>query len=147
MFERVYVEMDWHDGWPREGIADYQGKPHYFVRKFDEERDAFEDVFELRPVDAETLSIAIASWRIFVAWNDEYESGFAKTDSHPALPGVNPTYAMLEQKFHARMRASFTTPIRATLTTQGVDVKNRRRYSDDGPDYRIEWKLLDGTSK
>lgn len=28
-FERVYVELEWYDG-PRAGLADVNGKPHYF---------------------------------------------------------------------------------------------------------------------
>ncbi|MBK8171748.1 MAG: hypothetical protein IPK60_15560 [Sandaracinaceae bacterium] len=143
MFERVYVEMDWHDGHPLEGIADYQGKPHYFVRKFDEASDDYKDHFELQPVDAETLSIAIAKWKIFVAWHDEYESGFAKTDTHPGQPGVNPDYELLEQKFAKRVAAAATTSIRATLTTQNVNVAKRRRYTEAGPDYRVEWTLVE----
>ncbi|MEU1486953.1 hypothetical protein [Streptomyces sp. NPDC005752] len=30
-FERVYAELEWYDGPRRVGLADIDGKPHYFL--------------------------------------------------------------------------------------------------------------------
>jgi hypothetical protein len=50
MFETVYALWSWCDG-PRDGVADFQGRPHVFASEWDDQADDFGDAFLLRPID------------------------------------------------------------------------------------------------
>jgi hypothetical protein len=57
-YETVYTVLDYWDG-IRTGIADFHGAPHYYERPFDEARDNWADNFLLKPIDEETLRLAL----------------------------------------------------------------------------------------
>src|SRR2546421_11425063 len=62
---RLYVVLDYFDG-PIEGVADFQGKPHYFVAEFDEERDSHTTRYQLSPLSAETIRSVLATHRAWI---------------------------------------------------------------------------------
>ncbi len=83
--ERVYTTWDYYDG-PREGIADFRGKPHIYKCQFSEPDDDWTDLFWLMEIDQELFKLAEEKWTIFLRWKREFELGNASLDSHPALP-------------------------------------------------------------
>ena len=83
-FERVYTMTDYYDG-PRAGIANFEGKPHAYRSPFND-AIGYEEVYELRPVDEETLRLALEDWEIWLRWEEAYRAGLANRESHPALP-------------------------------------------------------------
>jgi hypothetical protein len=83
-FERVHTMTDYWDG-PRAGIADFDGRPHAYASRFDEARDDYEEVFELRPVDDETLALALEDWQMFQRWEEAYRAGKVTLDAHQVL--------------------------------------------------------------
>lgn len=83
-FEPVYTMTDYWDG-PRAGLASFDGRPHAYASRFDEAKDDYEDVFELRPVDDETLQLALEDWQIFLRWEEAYRAGKVTLDAHQTL--------------------------------------------------------------
>jgi hypothetical protein len=55
VFEVVYAQYRYWDG-PREGVADYQGRPHYYAAEWDAACDDYADTFLLTPVDADVFA-------------------------------------------------------------------------------------------
>jgi len=82
--ERVHAVWDYYDG-PREGIADFQGKPHVFKCQFSETEDDWTDLFWLMEISPRLLQLAKEKYAIFGHWKAEFELGNAPSDSHPAL--------------------------------------------------------------
>jgi len=91
MSERVLMIWDYYDG-PREGLALYNGLPHYFKCIFDESIDEYSDVFELYPVGDEFLELAQEQDEIFREWLNRYSKGLASRETHPGHRGVNPKF-------------------------------------------------------
>ena len=86
--EHVFVENEWYDG-PRAGVANVNGEPHRFVSQWDEEEGECIGTFLVWPVSPEVVALEQEQWRIFVAWNEQYETGKADTTTHPGHPGTN----------------------------------------------------------
>src|SRR5258708_2878617 len=82
-YERVFTVSDYYDG-PRQGIADFHGKPHFYECIFDKVKVDYSDLFRLTPLNAETFNLAMEDWDI---WReDAYYAGKVDVDTHPALP-------------------------------------------------------------
>ncbi|MGF6883778.1 hypothetical protein ABIA39_008361 [Nocardia sp. GAS34] len=89
-FERVYIESERYDG-PRAGVADVEGKPHYFEgRDFDwaDEMDAY----YVWPAGEAAVAWELEQWAIYVRWDQRYRAGEAAVDSHPGHGGIDPRY-------------------------------------------------------
>lgn len=84
-FEAVHTMTDYYDG-PRRGIADFDGRPCLYESLFDDLRDEHDDIFLLRPIDEETLRLALEDWQIWLRWEEAFYAGKATTETHPALP-------------------------------------------------------------
>jgi hypothetical protein len=84
-FETVYTCPDWYDGC-REGIADFQGKPHLFKSEWRDIDSSYRDSFLLSPLDAETFRLALEDWAIWLRWLEVFNQGRTPRDTHPALP-------------------------------------------------------------
>jgi hypothetical protein len=80
-FEAVYTVDDYYDG-PRSGVADFNGRPHYYRSLyFDEPLDSEEHQFELSPVSTDTRDLAIEAFLLWQRWQVALFAGSA-----PALP-------------------------------------------------------------
>lgn len=86
---------DYYDG-PVAGIADYHGRPHVYLRRFDEQTDEYGDVFELRPVDPETFRHALEAWEIWLRWDQAFHAGATTLETHPALPEDRPRFEAID---------------------------------------------------
>ncbi len=85
-YDTVHTMTDYYDG-PRRGIADVSGRPHVYTSTWaDIDTDEEEDVFELHAIDAETLSLALESWAIWLRWEEAFHDGQTNLHTHPALP-------------------------------------------------------------
>ena len=137
--ERVYVENDWYDG-PRAGIADVGGVPHRFTSQFDEAEDEYLGTFLVWPVDADTLSLEIEQWKIFVAWNDLYEAGASDVNAHPGHGGVSQRWDEIQAQLHA---ARTRVPANARCARVRMEpLEQDQRYAPSGPSYSLCWRLL-----
>jgi hypothetical protein len=84
-YERVFTVTDYYDG-PVQGIANYQGEPHFYESIFDEANDEYSKLFRLTPLDAETFHLAMEDWNIWKRWEFAYLGGQTDISTHPALP-------------------------------------------------------------
>lgn len=102
--EVVYTMTNFYDG-PAEGIADYEGRPHAYVRTFDDLRDIHEDgdLFELWPVDEDTWRLALEDWAIWERWEVAFHGKRTELDTHPALPEDRPRHEALDSVLKARL--------------------------------------------
>ena len=84
-YERVFTVTEYYDG-PRIGIANYRGNAYFYECIFDEAKDDYSEVFQLTPLDPETLQLAMEDWEIWRRWELAYHDGKTDLDTHPALP-------------------------------------------------------------
>lgn len=93
-FERVYIESERYD-WPRAGVADVDGRPHYFEGwKFDRADEGYE--FNVWPASAQAVAWELERWAIYVRWDHRYLAGEAGVDSHPGHGGIDVRYDELD---------------------------------------------------
>jgi hypothetical protein len=84
-FELVFTVEDYYDG-PRKGIANYQGRPHFYECIFDEKKQNYSNRFQLTPLDQNSFEIALEAWEIWRRWEMAFSQGETTLDTHPALP-------------------------------------------------------------
>ncbi|MFJ9519314.1 hypothetical protein ACIRPK_13710 [Kitasatospora sp. NPDC101801] len=72
-FERVYVELEWYDG-PRAGLADVEGRPHYFQGNDGNHADEA-DEYSVWPAANSAVELEREQWAIFARWNEHHEAG------------------------------------------------------------------------
>lgn len=94
-YEPIHMIWDYDDG-PRAGIADCDGRPHYFACAFEPEHTEWGDVFDLTPIDAETQAWAREHWAIWLRWEAEAKAGRQSPESHPKYGHYDPRYTELE---------------------------------------------------
>lgn len=94
-YEPLRMIWDYADG-PRTGIADHDGRPHYFSCVFDDELGIYGDVFDITPIDDETYAWAQEHWAIWQRWETEAHAGRLSADSHPKYGHFDPRYNELE---------------------------------------------------
>ncbi len=138
-FERVYVESEWYDG-PRSGIADIHGVPHRFKSNFDEHDDEWLGTFVVFPIEPDLLALEQEQWRIFVAWNKRHEADCQDTSTHPGHGGIDQRWDELEVLL-AESRNTYPADVRSAKA-EFLRLDREERYDDDGPDYRLSWKVL-----
>lgn len=137
--EHVYVEIEWYDG-PRAGVADVQGKPHRFMSQFNEKEDEYLGTFLVWPIDEHDLSLEQEQWRIFVSWNEDYEAGKVRVESHPGHPGTNERWDEIDRLLKPS-RESVPSSAKSAMA-QMEAVEGSQRYAPSGPGYQLAWKLL-----
>ncbi len=120
-YDTVHTMTDYYDG-PRRGIADVSGRPHVYTSTWaDIDTDEEEDVFELHAIDAETLSLALESWAIWLRWEEAFHDGQTNLHTHPALPEDRARRdeldAALEQRFAALAARPSVRALCRALTT------------------------------
>src|SRR5439155_2498673 len=111
--------------------------PHYFRAVLDYNRPGeSDDVYLVCPISEQALAWEREQWAIFVAWNDRYESGNARSDSHPGHGGLDTRYDELA----ALLAPHREVPADARrLTAQWRRTDSDRRYQVDGVDYEVSW--------
>lgn len=133
-FERVHVELDWHDG-PRAGLADVGGKPHYF-RGHDYDHSDQAGEYRVWPASDVALEWEREQWAIFTRWNERYEAGAAGPESHPGHGGIDPRYDEL-----ALLLAPFRqVPDDARWLVGELRFDAGTRYRAGGPGYWFRWR-------
>ena len=93
MDDKVYTVEDYYDG-PREGFADFEGRPHHYRCVFD--ADDWTNTFRLTPVSEEVLKYALENWQTWLRWKAAFDSGKTDTSTHPALPEDRSRYLQVK---------------------------------------------------
>jgi hypothetical protein len=84
-FEEVFTVTDYYDG-PRQGVANYQGLPHFYDCFFSEHARDYSNLYRLTPVSHEAFQLALEDWAIWERWERAFHAGETNRDTHPALP-------------------------------------------------------------
>lgn len=100
----TYFVYDGEIELPEEGVAIYNGEPHYFWLRtpLPEPRTA---IFDIAPIDQcllDTVTEYEATWR---KWDFSYHAGEVELSTHPALEGNNPRYSALVEQIGTRAKA------------------------------------------
>lgn len=132
-FERIYVESARYDG-PRAGVADVNGRPHYFeCRHFDKADEA--DEYYIWPADEQAVAWELEQWAIYVRWDHRYLAGEAGVDSHPGRGGIDARYDELTRLLAPYRQA----PANARKLLAELQYDNGDRYRIGGTGMWFRW--------
>jgi hypothetical protein len=95
-WERVHTVGDYHDG-PVSGVADLDGVPHLFEKKFSDEIDDYIDRYLVSAIDQELFSLIMNCWSIWLRWRAAFDQGETTLKTHPVLPEDQERYQELKQ--------------------------------------------------
>jgi hypothetical protein len=84
-YEEVFTVTDYYDG-PRQGVANFGGKPHFYDCIFDESMSNYSDLYRLTPITKRIFELAKEDWSIWERWEAVFHAGNASRESRPALP-------------------------------------------------------------
>ncbi|MES4890036.1 hypothetical protein [Streptomyces sp. NPDC096012] len=133
-FERVYAELEWHDG-PRAGLADIEGRPHYFLNDdYDHADEA--DEYRVWPASEAAVDLEREQWAIFARWNERYEAGSVGPETHPGQGGLDARYDELALLLAQHRQA----PDDARRRVGEVRFDAGARYRVEGLDYWFRWR-------
>jgi hypothetical protein len=110
--EHVYSMTDYYDG-PRGGIANYCELPHVYRTLWADIDRNRPDVFELIPIDGQTLTLALEDWAIWRRWEAAFHRGETSQDTHPALPEDRLRHEELTALLHRLLPDRSSTAITA----------------------------------
>jgi hypothetical protein len=133
-FERVHVESEWYDG-PRAGLADVDGKPHYF-EGWNHDPAGEHEEYRVWPASDVAVEWEREQWTIFVRWNERCEAGVAGPESHPGRGGIAARYDELTRLLERFRQA----PDDARQLVGELRFDHGARYRVDGPDYWFRWR-------
>jgi hypothetical protein len=140
-YEAVYAWPVYWDG-PREGVADFEGRPHRFVANWNSAEDDYADTFSLYPIDDATLRIVVEQWAIWRRWVAARLAGATSDDTHPALPEDRQRRTALEAEWTKRVAGLRALPRHATAEFRPV----RDEFLDlrMAATLEVSWRLVEG---
>ncbi len=127
MLERVYIVADYHDG-PRSGVADYRGTSHLYVGVFDDDKDEYADIYELRKTE---LKLHLELLKIDIRWGPLL-LGDMDVKAHPELPEGRARYDTLRRLIDAQLG-----PIVRVRGSFKLDPSKKREP------WSVEWVTID----
>ncbi|MEW1914579.1 hypothetical protein AB0442_40420 [Kitasatospora sp. NPDC085895] len=133
-FERVYVELEWCSG-PRAGLADVDGKPHYFQGNDWDDADGA-DEYSVWPASDAAVELEREQWAIFARWNERHEAGTVGSETHPGQGGFDDRYDELVLLLAPHRQV----PDGAERLVGEVRFDAGARYRVEGPDYWFRWR-------
>jgi hypothetical protein len=81
----VYTINEYWDG-PRLGVANVSSQPHIHESRFNSDKDDFEDLYFVSPIEPELLALIFEDWDIWNRWSEAFDRGETSKETHPALP-------------------------------------------------------------
>jgi hypothetical protein len=73
-YDEVFTVTEYCDG-PRQGIADFKGRPHFYDCVFSDTNDDYTDVYRLTPISPEVSGLAKEDWVIWRKWESAFHAG------------------------------------------------------------------------
>lgn len=130
-YESVHTITDWYDG-ARKGIADLNGKSHYFENHWNDREQYWSDIYLLQPLDDETFALAMEDWEIWLRWEHAFKEGKTTQETHPTLPEDRERHEKLEKILAERLVVSPETSAQATAEfVYGQPTKVKWRVVED----------------
>lgn len=131
-FETVHTMPDYYDG-PRAGLANFRGTPHYYESQWDDLNDDWQDSYLLWSVPAETFTLALESWWIWLRWETAFYAGDTNQDTHPALPDERKRHDELEASLAGRFPPAPTERVAAEAKFEAPPGATRMRATFSSP--------------
>ena len=100
--EPVHAVFDYFDG-VREGVADFNGRPHAIRREFDTVAGDWTNFYRVKPLNDHEFSVVMTDWAIWNRWLEAYRAGAASLETHPALPEDAETHRQITPTVNAAM--------------------------------------------
>lgn len=117
--DTVFTVTEYYDG-PVNGIANFQGEPHFYERMFDSASDSYSDKYRLTPIDKPIFRLAMEDWEIWRRWELAFHAGKTQMETHPALPEDTATHRELEPILSQALQSSPTAITRTgTFSASG----------------------------
>lgn len=138
-FERLYYVDRYYDG-PRDGLADYNGIPHFFECPFNEETDDYCDYFILGRAPDGSLQLASALMAIRRNWQSQIERGLITIDTWIKMAREDSAY----QRLATSMRADRTAALQSEAVFR-VQAEFQRIPGIKGAghtDFLVHWEVL-----
>jgi hypothetical protein len=117
-YETVFTVTE-YSGWPRKGIANYQGTPHLFEWVSNDAKDENAKLFRLTPLNAEVFQFAMEDWEIWRRWLVAFYEKKADISTRPALPNEAGRHAELKRILDEVL---VSDPLRGTLRVGRFEV-------------------------
>ena len=122
-YENVYTITDWYDG-ERAGVADFDGRPHYYECLFDESI-GYTSTYLLHPIDPETFRLALEDWEIWERWDAARKEGKVGLETHPALPEDRARHNEIEAILKGRLVVDPAHDVKAEADFRALDPEQR----------------------
>jgi hypothetical protein len=119
-WEPVFTVNEYFDG-PRQGFANYGGRPHAYLCEWDEQADDWGAVYLLSPIGDEQLGLVREDWDIWRRWASALRAqSLTPEDKHPALAGDWPRHEELEPLVNEALAVDKTQAVRAIPEFRGT---------------------------
>src|SRR5688572_9439037 len=102
-FEPVHAITDFHDR-PQGGVANFQGRPHFFKSEWDEAADDYAKTFRLSPVDSDVVTLAKEDRAISERWWMAFHGGRNSEEMPRVLPEDRARHAELQRRLETHLR-------------------------------------------
>lgn len=109
-FEQVFTVTDYYDG-PRQGVANFNGQPHFYDCIFSETEDGYSSLYRLTPISQDILNLVRESWAIWQRWELAFQTGKTTLKSHPALPQDKARYEEIRAVLDPVLKTASETSI------------------------------------
>lgn len=101
--QAVFTVTEYYDG-PVKGIANFNGKPHFYECIYDPAKSEYSELFRLTPLDDRVLRLAMEDWEIWRRWEHAFHTGKTSMQTHPALPQDKSRHQELEALLGTALR-------------------------------------------
>ncbi|HEY2534816.1 MAG TPA: hypothetical protein VGJ20_44080 [Xanthobacteraceae bacterium] len=113
---------------PRQGVANFLGKPCAFQSKFCDAKDDYTDRFLLMEIAPDLFRLVLENHKIFLRWRDAYRRGIVSLDSHLALTDDRTRHIEIKQLIGHRLHIE---PAKSVIRSARF-----RRVADGG---EVQW--------
>jgi hypothetical protein len=111
-FEPVHAITAFHDR-PQSGVANFQGRPHFFESEWDEAADDYASTFRLSPVDSDVVMLAMEDRAISERWWMAFYGGRTTEEPPRVLPEDRARHAELQRRLEKHLRIDRENYVRA----------------------------------
>jgi hypothetical protein len=142
-FEEVFTVTDYYDG-PRQGVANYQGLPHFYDCFFSEHARDYSNLYRLTPVSHEAFQLALEDWAIWERWERAFHAGETNRDTHPALPEDRDRHLVIKSTLDEQLKTDVERCVNrvGAFLNAGAGVKTRGVLVD----LLVRWSEPNGNS-
>jgi hypothetical protein len=131
---------DWYDG-PRSGVADYEGKPYFFVSQWIDVYTQKEDWFKLSPISQEIFELELERWKLWTNYQAANQAGLVGNEYHPYLPSDRLRGEALTQMLEKQLVIDEANCLIAQAIFIPLDVQTMQAMQVE---MIVKWELLDG---